>query len=259
MQIFFLQRWAHFRIEWSQGLLEPLIDQSEEFANICSPIPGSFTGYLFFFVFGTTAESRAEITKIRFGIRKWFCGFFSQSKDDENEKSYFNQSSFKRASKRTIGSLYDSEIESPSLSLAHTISPKHPPSFSSRRDGLILTPITTPSPVRSQPFRKQGMDNLFQLESGTNYGLQTYLSYSSVPSPVTPVTVYLGALRVQHVKAGSPRYGDHVFIPSPRATKQAFSADYRRCSAPTTPMTIDGREKSFNDYHPYYQISRESG
>ena len=60
MQIFFLNRWAHFKTEWQQGLSAPAIDQAEEFANICSPIPSSFTGFLFLLVFGTTAESRAQ-------------------------------------------------------------------------------------------------------------------------------------------------------------------------------------------------------
>lgn len=60
MQIFFLNRWAHFKLEWQQGLSAPVIDQAEEFANICSPIPSSFTGFLFLLVFGTTREARNQ-------------------------------------------------------------------------------------------------------------------------------------------------------------------------------------------------------
>lgn len=76
MQIFFLDRWAHFKAEWQQGLSAPEIDQQEQFANICSPIPSSLTGFLFFFVFGTTAESKAQIRQMytrvlqKLGIRK---------------------------------------------------------------------------------------------------------------------------------------------------------------------------------------------
>ncbi|KAI5795746.1 hypothetical protein EDC01DRAFT_629674 [Geopyxis carbonaria] len=70
MQIFYLQRWAHFKNEWRQGLSEPDIDQAEQFANLCSPIPGSLTGYLFLLVFGTTAGSRAQTKRV---FRTVFC------------------------------------------------------------------------------------------------------------------------------------------------------------------------------------------
>src|SRR5690606_15439607 len=46
MQIFYLQRWAHFKGEWQKGLSMPVVDQAEELANLCSPIPASFTGFL---------------------------------------------------------------------------------------------------------------------------------------------------------------------------------------------------------------------
>ncbi|RPA85108.1 hypothetical protein BJ508DRAFT_13210 [Ascobolus immersus RN42] len=64
MQIFFLNKWGHFKREWQNGLQEPVIDQAEEFANLCSPIPASFTGFLMLLVFGSTVESRQALGRL---------------------------------------------------------------------------------------------------------------------------------------------------------------------------------------------------
>lgn len=71
MQIFYLNRWSHFKVEWQKGLSAPEIDQAEELANLCSPIPASFTGFLFFFVFGTTMESRLAFGRLVRKICFW--------------------------------------------------------------------------------------------------------------------------------------------------------------------------------------------
>lgn len=74
MQIFFLNRWGHFKDEWQQGLSAPIIDRAEEFANICSPIPSSFTGFLFLLVFGSTQESRAQAKTLFADVRVFITG-----------------------------------------------------------------------------------------------------------------------------------------------------------------------------------------
>lgn len=56
-------------VDWSNGY-HPDVDESEQFANLCSPIPSGLTGYLFLLVFGTTAQSRAQIHNI---FRLIFC------------------------------------------------------------------------------------------------------------------------------------------------------------------------------------------
>lgn len=70
MQIFFLNKWAHFKVEWQNGLQMPAVDQAEEFANLCSPIPASFTGFLMLGVFGSTVENRQALGRL---IRAVLC------------------------------------------------------------------------------------------------------------------------------------------------------------------------------------------
>lgn len=261
MQIFFLQRWAHFRLEWSRGLLEPLVDQSEEFANICSPIPGSFTGYLFFFVFGTTAESQAEIQKINLAVRRWFCGCFRRSKDNKTGKASFNN---QPASKRAFGSRNisypkpesDSLLLSPAFSV-RTISSKQPIDFSSKRYGSSVTPIILAPSASVPSIRTRVMEDHFQYEFDPRYRPRLYSSISTASTPATAVS--LGYLRSQYEQTGSPRFWAHGCIPSPPATKRIFCPDPRRFPMFAPPMIIYTQEKPPNRNHIYLDMRRESG
>lgn len=254
MQIFFLQRWAHFRLEWSRGLLEPLIDQSEEFANICSPIPGSFTGYLFFFVFGTTAESQTEIQKIQSAVKRWCCGCFRRSKSSENEKPYNRPASKRKFGSRSI-SYPKPKSDSLLLSPARTISPKQPSGFSSRRDGFYYAPILRSPPTSAPPPRTRNIEDDFQFASHARYGPRIYSPVSSNSRPVP-----LGYLRSQHEQAESPRFSARGYISSPPAIKQLFCPSRRRCFVPTpSVMMMYEREKSLNSDYFYMDMRRESG
>ncbi|RPA93424.1 hypothetical protein L873DRAFT_1793638 [Choiromyces venosus 120613-1] len=202
MQIFFLQRWAHFRTEWQQGLLEPLVDQSEEFANICSPIPGSFKGYLFFFAFGTTAESRLQIQKI---VQHCCCFLASRksptSKQDKGKGRA--SASTELFSKRTIGTR---SISYPTPGSNSLLSPedsnrsnKPSPAFSPREKRSPLSPISVLSPLPRAtvpPSSNRTVDgNGFQFGIEKDIGSPSiYSPLSAASSPALPVP--LGKLMV---------------------------------------------------------------
>ncbi|KAH0605412.1 uncharacterized protein H6S33_004634 [Morchella sextelata] len=165
MQIFFLQRWAHFRIEWSRGLLEPLIDQSEEFANICSPIPGSFTGYLFFLVFGTTMESRAEIRRMRVAVGRWFCRSKASSRDDEEG----------RPKAQKVGSSFEPDAEFLAM-----------PSPAGTVSSTLASDGTSPGLSAPLASKSQGLGFGFQFGLEANNGLRIYTPPQILTMPVTP-------------------------------------------------------------------------
>lgn len=163
-QIFFLQQLANFRIEWEQGLLEPLSDQSDQFETICSPIPGSFTGYLLFLVFGTTAESQAEIRKMRLAIRRW-----CWSKGDENKNPSFDG------------------LEPDPTSGSQGVFYRELEGFSSRGNGILPNSMISIPPTHAPPFRARDVGDNYQFARKARYGQPMYSPSSSVSTPATSV------------------------------------------------------------------------
>lgn len=221
MQIFVIQRWAGFKDDWRQGLSAPHIDQSEQFANICSPIPGSLTGFLFFLVFGTTAKARRQIKK--FFLRALCCARFKQDFRSEECLEVLDTPAWESGPPLSRFSRQSSEA----LLSWPEWSPSSRPRPSSPTLGITFVP---PSTSRSSSTRRSSV-----LEAPSfDFGFKpTPESYTPISSDAAPAAAYLLPRDLQRLPLVYMRNGEMLISQS-----GILDRNYRRYSEPS--ISVNG-------------------